>query len=85
MIGNEAAKYTLRPKTTNPSNYLKKLLNILKVFMTTQRIVPGPGAYEIKTSLNEKGNYFLSKYRGSMATTIDPPQSMRFKDFSCMI
>jgi hypothetical protein len=36
----------------------------------------------MKPSLNEKGNYFLSKYRGSLATTFDPPQSMRFKDLS---
>jgi hypothetical protein len=33
LIGNEAAKYTLRPKTTNPSN--KHLNLILIVFLTT--------------------------------------------------
>ena len=35
MIGNEAAKYTLRPKTTNPSNLNEYFNENYKVFLTT--------------------------------------------------
>lgn len=42
---------------------------------------PGPGAYEPKAALNEKGSYYLSKYKSSGATTIDPATSARFKEF----
>lgn len=40
--------------------------------MTTIIANPGPGTYEPKPSLNEKGNYFLSKFKNSMASTISP-------------
>lgn len=46
---------------------------------------PGPGSYEPKPALNDKGNYYVSKFKNSMATSIDPPSSTRFKEFSCNI
>jgi hypothetical protein len=39
----------------------------------TYKTVPGPGTYEPKPAINEKGNYYVSKYHSSGATTIDPP------------
>jgi len=56
--------------------FLENLNNLQNVvFLTSAKYVPGPGAYEPKPSLNEKGNYFVSKYRNSLATSIDPPSS----------
>mmetsp|Transcript_35612 Transcript_35612/g.34646 ORF Transcript_35612/g.34646 Transcript_35612/m.34646 type:complete len:149 (+) Transcript_35612:450-896(+) len=46
--------------------------------MTTVKINPGPGAYENKPALNDKGSYFVSKFQNSMATTINPSRSVRF-------
>ena len=46
--------------------------------MTTIKINPGPGAYELKPALNEKGSYFVSRFEGSKATTINPSRSVRF-------
>ena len=46
---------------------------------------PGPGTYEAKPTLNEKGSYFVSKFKNSLATVIDPATSLRFRDFSCTI
>lgn len=43
---------------------------------------PGPGQYEPKPALNERGNYFVSKFHNSMATTISPARSKRFSDQS---
>ena len=48
--------------------------------MTTIITNPGPGAYDTKPSLNEKGYYFVSKFKNSMASTISPSKSMRFLD-----
>ena len=48
--------------------------------MTTVRNNPGPGAYEPRPALNNKGAYFVSKFKNSMATTINPARSARFKD-----
>ena len=44
------------------------------------RSQPGPGAYEPKSAVNDKGSYFVSKFKNSLATVIDPPTSNRFKD-----
>lgn len=44
--------------------------------------MPGPGAYEPKPAINDKGSYFMSKFRNSSATSIDPPSSVRFKEFT---
>jgi len=46
---------------------------------------PGPGQYEPKPALNDKGYYFNSKFKNSSATSIDPPTSMRFKEFTSKI
>ena len=35
--------------------------------MTTILSNPGPGAYEPKPAINDKGNYFISKFKNSMA------------------
>lgn len=48
--------------------------------MTTILQNPGPGQYEPKPAINDKGNYFLSKFHSSMATTISPARSKRFFD-----
>ncbi|CDW81826.1 UNKNOWN [Stylonychia lemnae] len=60
IVGNEASKYTMRPKTVSMSdlNYKGQ---------------PGPGSYEPKPALNDKGYYYVSKFKNSMATSIDPP------------
>ena len=48
--------------------------------MTTIIANPGPGAYDSKPSINDKGNYFLSKFKNSMASTISPSKNARFMD-----
>ena len=73
LIGNEGAKYTLRPKTVNMQ------------FKTTSQITPGPGRYQPGSSVNEKGSYFVSKFKNSMATVINPARSIRFKEIPGMI
>jgi hypothetical protein len=48
--------------------------------MTTIIANPGPGTYEPKAAINDKGNYFLSKFKNSMASTMSPSKSKRFYD-----
>ena len=48
--------------------------------MTTIITNPGPGAYDTKPAINEKGSYFLSKFRNSPGITISPSKSSRFID-----
>ena len=48
--------------------------------MTTILANPGPGSYESKPALNSKGDYFISKFNNSMASTISPSRSKRFYD-----
>ncbi len=45
---------------------------------------PGPGTYSIPPSINEKGKYFLSKYKNPSVLAIPPPSSNKadFKDFN---
>lgn len=46
--------------------------------MSKMLFVPGPGEYSMeKASLDAKGNYTLSKFKGSGATKIDPPRRLR--------
>jgi len=55
--------YTCRPFTTTMSKML---------------FVPGPGEYSMqKASLDAKGNYTLSKFKGSGATKFDPPRRLK--------
>jgi hypothetical protein len=68
LIGNQGAKFTMRPKTVNMQ------------FKTTAMFTPGPGQYQVPQSVNEKGNYFVSKYKNSSATVINPARSVRFKE-----
>ena len=46
--------------------------------MTTIKINPGPGAYETKPAINDKGSYFVSKFHNSLAATMSPARSLRF-------
>lgn len=81
IVGIEASKYTMRPKTVDPRNFSKSVYFLLeKLLFKTQ---PGPGTYEPKAAFNEKGSYFVSKFKNSLATIIDPQSSVRFRDFSC--
>lgn len=58
----------MRPKTANPGN-----LYLLIDEITTIKKNPGPGAYENYETIKDKGNLFVSKYKSSGATTINPP------------
>ncbi len=63
---------------------MRKLLTAFKLIVDLRdKGQPGPGTYEPKPAINDKGNYFISKFKSSGATSIDPPTSTRFKDFSC--
>eukprot|EP00830_Metopus_es_P001488 TRINITY_DN11284_c0_g1_i1.p1 TRINITY_DN11284_c0_g1~~TRINITY_DN11284_c0_g1_i1.p1 ORF type:complete len:313 (-),score=29.65 TRINITY_DN11284_c0_g1_i1:22-960(-) len=42
--------------------------------------IPGPGQYQLPTSIDPKGRYQFAKYRNSAATLFNPPSSVRFKD-----
>ena len=53
--------------------------------MSTVRFNPGPGSYEPKATVNDKGSYFVSKFKNSMAGLIDPPTSKRFKSPSVAV
>lgn len=46
--------------------------------MTTSRLVPGPGAYPQFSTLSPKGEYFVSKFKNSGASSFAPPKSARF-------
>lgn len=69
----------MRPKTQGSCKY--SLMSSTLEFGAV-KAQPGPGAYEPKSAINDKGNYFLSKFKNSLATSIDPPSSNRFKEFS---
>lgn len=45
---------------------------------------PGPGAYSIPVSINEKGRYFVSKYKNPSVVSIPPPSGHKadFKEFN---
>lgn len=45
---------------------------------TTQKIVPGPGAYEFNQDIHPTGKYYASKYRSSGSKAWNPPSSQRF-------
>ncbi len=50
-LGQQAVKYSIKGRTANPCNQKNnKLLDL-----QTVKNVPGPGAYEPKTSLNKNG------------------------------
>jgi hypothetical protein len=65
-------KYTMRPRTLNPSNYI----NLDE--QTTIKINPGPGAYEKVETMTKNGKCFISKHKNSGATIINPACSKRF-------
>lgn len=48
--------------------------------LTTQRHVPGPGAYPPYVTITPKGQYFVSKFKNSQSTTFAPPRSARFPE-----
>jgi hypothetical protein len=49
--------------------------------MTTIKINPGPGQYEKIETIHKIGKIYISKYRSSGATTINPAHSKRFFEF----
>eukprot|EP01015_Nassula_variabilis_P014701 TRINITY_DN2218_c0_g1_i8.p1 TRINITY_DN2218_c0_g1~~TRINITY_DN2218_c0_g1_i8.p1 ORF type:complete len:257 (-),score=50.47 TRINITY_DN2218_c0_g1_i8:90-860(-) len=61
--------FSFRPKTNDIQS------------MTTNLKSPGPGAYDAYQTINPKGKHFVSKFKSSGATTINPSHSSRFKDF----
>lgn len=65
--GKDTPKFTMRAWTADPT------------LISTSKTVPGPGTYPIMSSINEKGNFMWSKYRGSAATLFNPKTSVRFK------
>ena len=69
----QSSKYSIRPRTTNPC-IIRYFMQYLE-FMTTVITNPGPGAYESKPTLNDKGSYFISKFKNSMASTISPSKN----------
>jgi hypothetical protein len=48
------------------------------VLLTTQRQVPGPGAYEPKINIDKEGKYFVSTIKSSGAPTFSLPSLPRF-------
>ena len=48
------------------------------MLLTTVRHNPGPGAYEPKVNINEKGHYFVSTIKSSGAPTFSLPSLSRF-------
>jgi len=75
--GKDALKYSLRPRTSNPS----KCLNSLKLIAElTYKGQPGPGTYEVLPGISPRGNQFYSKYESSRAAQFNPPHSQRFMD-----
>ena len=57
--------YTLRSRTENMG------------IIVSSKGIPGPGNYECKSSINNRGSQFLSNYRSSGASTFNPPTSKR--------
>ena len=43
---------------------------------------PGPGQYENREVINQRGSYFLAKYKNSGAPAFNPPNSKRFKHYN---
>lgn len=37
----------------------------LNTFDNSKRSIPGPGTYPVTFTINEKGNYFLARYKNS--------------------
>ena len=64
-MGKTGMSYTLRPRTGNVGIRLNS------------KGIPGPGSYESKPSINQRGGQFLSKFKSSGATTFNPPTSKR--------
>jgi hypothetical protein len=49
------------------------------VSFSTADLNPGPGSYDKYETIRPVGKIFVSKYKSSGATTIDPANSRRFK------
>jgi len=62
-----ARSYSFRPRTQVES-------------LVSPRFVPGPGNYTITPTIDPKGKYSISKYKGSGATLFSPARSKRFYD-----
>lgn len=62
------------------TRFLLVYLTFGKDALTTQRHVPGPGAYPAYVTITPKGKYFVSKFKDSQANTFAPPRSARFPE-----
>ena len=47
-----------------------------------QNHFPGAGTYENPQALSPRGNYMVSKHRGTGASLFNPRRSVRFFEFS---
>jgi len=77
-LGEKAHKITMQGRT---KNYRKSIIYSFKTFaltfivtLTTQRLVPGPGAYEPRTSINRDGKFILSKMKSTLSPSFSLPK-----------
>lgn len=80
-------KYSMRPRTSSAStSILKKItfsiLGFLGKAANGKQESPGPGQYENREVINQRGSYFLAKYKNSGAPAFNPPNSKRFKHYN---
>ena len=73
-INKAKVAYSFRSRATAGNLTLRGFshLTVLLDVLTTNRFVPGPGAYNPADTLSKTGKYFISKYHDSKATTIAP-------------
>eukprot|EP00357_Protocruzia_adherens_P022362 CAMPEP_0114987712 /NCGR_PEP_ID=MMETSP0216-20121206/9170_1 /TAXON_ID=223996 /ORGANISM="Protocruzia adherens, Strain Boccale" /LENGTH=390 /DNA_ID=CAMNT_0002350361 /DNA_START=37 /DNA_END=1209 /DNA_ORIENTATION=+ len=57
----------------------KATLKSRNKLLASNLTVPGPGAYTLSPTLNDKGKYFVSKFKNSSASVFSPPSSKRFQ------
>jgi len=67
-IGNEAQKFTIKGRTAN------------HLVLTSARHVPGPGAYDPKTTLSPTGSYMIAGIPNSKAPAFSLPSLPRFRE-----
>ena len=73
MKVDEGKRYSMRKKT----KVIDKTMSI-----ESQNENPGSGRYENPEALSPRGNYMVSKHKGTGATLFNPKRSVRFFEFS---
>ena len=68
--GSDSPKFSMRVRTPSIETNV------------TQKLVPGPGNYDIIPGISPKGQFSYSKYKNSAATLFNPLTSTRFKETS---